>query len=363
MSNIAGVGVIIESFENIQFSRYTCGAAMTVMVYDYFLTVGDEVKYVWSGRQKMTLAKFMFVWNRYLVFPWVLIFNYHLSGFRGRLNNRLFVFSIFPVMAVVQGLTMVIGIQLLALRVLPLYKNDRRVRIGLFTWLSICHIALWVMVGISMMKILPVLLYLPMIDSCYTVADRIVGGVYVPPLLAEGSMFLLQIVDHVRRRKQTTLIKTPLLSTLFRDGYIYFSAILSLRIICVFVYGFGPTSLWFIANQMDFPIAAALISRFFIQLRGAAMEDDVAMHGTNHHFEMSHQQVNSQSHFQSSRVGIGSVVRFTQQAEHEYHPTDILYLDNSDKVLRHDYPAYDAGNTVRLQELRRMRTTRVAPRY
>ncbi|CAG8683628.1 7437_t:CDS:2, partial [Acaulospora colombiana] len=64
--------------------------------------------------------------------------------------------------------------------------------------------------------------YLPVIDSCYTIADRIVGGVYIPPLLAEASMLVLQIVDHVRRRKRTTLLKTPLLSTLFRDGYIYF---------------------------------------------------------------------------------------------------------------------------------------------
>ncbi|CAG8643651.1 2894_t:CDS:1, partial [Acaulospora colombiana] len=106
-----------------------------------------------------------------------------------------------------------------------------------------------------------------------------------------------------------------------------------------------------------------LISRFFIQLRGAVMDDDVAIYATNHHLEMSHQRDNSQPHFQLSRVGIGSIVRYTQQVEHEHHPIDTLYLDNDDKVIRHDYPSHGTKNSVKLQELRRMRAGRVTPRY
>ncbi|PVF95291.1 hypothetical protein CPB86DRAFT_776284 [Serendipita vermifera] len=345
MSHIPGFGEIIESLVNLQASRYTCGAAMTVMFYDYLLTVGDEIKYVWSGGQKMSAVKFMFIWNRYFVFPWVILSNYRkaavpfqdtdsnlrpildLSGLRGRLSNR-FCQVVIPAIAVVQGITIVIGIQLLALRVLALYKNDRRVRIGLFTWLAVCHTTLWVMVAVSMYRFVPLLIYLPVMNTCYTIADPIIGGVYIPPLLAEGGILILQIVDHIKRRKQAAMIKTPILTTLFRDGYLYFTAVISIRLLCVFVYAFGPTSL------------CALISRFFIQLRGAAVDED--------------------SHYQSGRVGVGSATRYNQQAEH--YPTDNFYLDDDDKVTRHEFPSPDSENHVQLQELRRMKTGRVPPR-
>ncbi|CAG8645754.1 14671_t:CDS:2, partial [Acaulospora colombiana] len=95
---------------------------------------------------------------------------------------------------------------------------------------------------------------------------------------------------------------------------------------------------------------------FFIQLRGAAVDDDVTMPVTSHHSQASHKRFNSQSHCQSGRVGIGSAPRYTQPTEH--YPTDNFYLDNEDKEMRHDYPSPDSENSVQLQELRRMKTGR-----
>ncbi|KIM31623.1 hypothetical protein M408DRAFT_20857 [Serendipita vermifera MAFF 305830] len=236
---------IIETLTNIQASRYTCGAGMTVMMYDYFLTLGEEVKFLWSGPKRFSLAKLMFIWNRYITVPWIIISNYHLAALRPPISNTL------------------------ALRVLALYKNDPKVRMGLYIWLGICNAATFTLAGVSMGRFIPFLMYLPLTSTCYTITDPLVPFVYIPPLLAEGGILVMQILNHIQRRKADTSFKSPLLSTLYRDGYLYFGCIMSLRLVAVFLYEFGPGSLWFIANQMDFALSTTLISRFFLQLRSA----------------------------------------------------------------------------------------------
>jgi hypothetical protein len=37
----SAINELVTSFANIQISRYACGAAMTFMFYDYFLTLSD----------------------------------------------------------------------------------------------------------------------------------------------------------------------------------------------------------------------------------------------------------------------------------------------------------------------------------
>lgn len=259
---------IIETLTNIQASRYTCGAGMTVMMYDYFLTLGEEVKFLWSGPKRFSLAKLMFIWNRYITVPWIIISNYHLAALRPPISNT-FCKVVIPGIAIVQGISIVIGIQLLALRVLALYKNDPKVRMGLYIWLGICNAATFTLAGVSMGRFIPFLMYLPLTSTCYTITDPLVPFVYIPPLLAEGGILVMQILNHIQRRKADTSFKSPLLSTLYRDGYLYFGCIMSLRLVAVFLYEFGPGSLWFIANQMDFALSTTLISRFFLQLRSA----------------------------------------------------------------------------------------------
>lgn len=259
---------IIETLTNIQASRYTCGAGMTVMVYDYFLTLGDEVTFLWTGQQRFSFVKLMFIWNRYFTIPWIIISNYHLAALRPAVSNT-FCKVVIPSIAIIQGVSIVVGVQLLALRVVALYKNDSKVRLGLYIWLGLCHIATFTIAGISMARFIPFLMYLPLTSTCITTTDPLVPFVYVPPLLAEGGILVLQILNHTRRKKVDRSFKSTLLSALYRDGYLYFGSIMSLRLVAVFLYKFAPSSLWFISNQLDFALSTALISRFFLQLRSA----------------------------------------------------------------------------------------------
>ncbi|CCA70251.1 hypothetical protein PIIN_04190 [Serendipita indica DSM 11827] len=274
-----------KDFYNIRVSSYTCGAGMVVLLYDFVLTFPEEIKYIWSGKQTFNAVKLMFLWNRYLVVPWIVVSNFHIAAIRGPLTDTCKVRSVtgilmrrscrifIPANALIQGISIIVGIQLLALRVLALYRNNIRVRLALYAYLGVCHSILFVLVGISMSRFVPYLKYLDSIQSCYTIPDPLIKVIYIPPLAAETGIMLLQIFNHFQRRKEHNLLRTRLMSTLFRDGYLWYITVLSVRLLCILVYEFAPLSLWFVGNQLEWPLSTALISRFFLQLRGAIDEE------------------------------------------------------------------------------------------
>lgn len=54
-------------------------------------------------------------------------------------------------------------------------------------------------------------------------------------LLAEGAIFVLQAFNHWQRHRQHSPFKTMLIHTLYRDGYVYFTAAISARLMAVLV--------------------------------------------------------------------------------------------------------------------------------
>lgn len=275
-AQLAAFQELIRSLRDLKFSGYTCGAGMVVLLYDFILTMPEEIKYVWASKQRLSMVRAMYFWNRYFIPPWIIVANFNLSGLRGPLTNQ-FCKVFVPSLAIVQGVSIAIGIQLLALRVLALYKNNKIVRLGLYTYLAACHITLLIITALTMKNFVPFLMYLPITNSCYTIPDPLIRYVYIPPIAAECGIMILQVANHIYRRRQRTFLHTPLISTLYRDGYLWFGCVISVRLLCLFMYQFGPVSLWQIANQADFSLSTALISRFFLQLRGAIDSDDEDM--------------------------------------------------------------------------------------
>ncbi|CCA67350.1 hypothetical protein PIIN_01179 [Serendipita indica DSM 11827] len=278
---------LIQTFANLDASRYTCGAAMTAMFYDYFLTFSEEVKCVWEDR-RLSIPRLMFFWNRYFVWPWIILSNYRASLPSSTLiqclsgqfrhckpswatfgQDRQFCQFVVPAVAVVQGISMVIGIQLFAMRVLALYRNDIKIKRLVYCWLVACHIPLIIIAILEIKEITPTLFYLAFTHTCYAVPSKFIKYGYVPAIIAEGGLLALQTFHHVRNRRHRQFISMPLVDTLYRDGYIWFCAAIGIRLFAVLVFAFADPSLWHVANQMDFPLSSALASRFYLQLKSA----------------------------------------------------------------------------------------------
>ncbi|KAG8828952.1 hypothetical protein FRC18_009705 [Serendipita sp. 400] len=300
----------LNDFSNLQFARYTSAAGVTVLLYDYILTFPEEFEYVWRGSKKITAVKLMFIWNRYFVIPWIVVYVYHFAGLRGPLSDRLFVTNdqnSLPIPVTDHTPTPLqlqsrhtlccahpryfhgswnatdpclipsvphYALRQLALRVLALYRNRRAVKLGLYSFLAACHIALAVLAVCVITKITPSLVYLSFSRTCYSNPPKEVGYIYLPPMLAESGIMALQVVHHYRSRENRLMVRTPLIQTMYRDGYLYFAAVMTVRFVCFFTFAFGPVSLWSFGNVLDFPLTSALISRFFLQLRGAIQEQE-----------------------------------------------------------------------------------------
>ncbi|CCA78080.1 hypothetical protein PIIN_01753 [Serendipita indica DSM 11827] len=91
VTQLAAFQELISSMRDLQVSSYTCGAGMVVLLYDFILTIPEEVKYVWSGKQRLSMVRAMYFWNRYFTVPWIIVANYHIAGLRGPLSNQLYV--------------------------------------------------------------------------------------------------------------------------------------------------------------------------------------------------------------------------------------------------------------------------------
>ncbi|KAL1676326.1 hypothetical protein EV122DRAFT_216639 [Schizophyllum commune] len=58
------LGPVFVALTNVQDSKYTYVASMTIMLYDMLLTLPEEIATIWSGRR--SIGKYLFLVNRYV---------------------------------------------------------------------------------------------------------------------------------------------------------------------------------------------------------------------------------------------------------------------------------------------------------
>jgi len=82
------IQVLTETVSNIDKSRYTSAAGLTVVLYDILLLLSDEMRLVWQVPRK-GLAKSCYLINRYIPPMFLIVANYQLAGYRGPLTDSL----------------------------------------------------------------------------------------------------------------------------------------------------------------------------------------------------------------------------------------------------------------------------------
>jgi hypothetical protein len=63
---------------------------------------------------------------------------------------------------------------------------------------------------------------------------RALSSILSPQILAEAGILGLQVFHHIQRSRADDGFQTPLITTLYRDGYLYFAAVMSLRVLSLF---------------------------------------------------------------------------------------------------------------------------------
>lgn len=205
-----------EALRDITATRYTLAAALVVLFYDWVLSLGSEIKLIWPARR--SVVKTIYLVNRYCL-PIVMIWaNYAWSGqalWFKPLSCRVFlVLDSCLIIAFFASLHYIVS-----LRAWALYGRSRAVGFLLWGGFTLYLAAAYTLTIKGLLSI-PASLF-PIVDICFGTLPSYLWAIWLPSILFETLVFALTLFKAVQHQK-SNLSHTPILSTLYRDGFLYF---------------------------------------------------------------------------------------------------------------------------------------------
>jgi len=240
-------------------------AGFTVLIYDHFITFGDEVQYIWQKLRGPLV--YLFLINRYLI-PLGFIVNLYayLSDWDPETCAR---FVRYEGSMTVTGIN-VVGLMML-LRIRALYNNNRMVvwpvaallalEFGVNAWL-LCY-------GTPVHHIGPRYPCTMVFEARLT---KIAAASAWLPLLYDTVVMGLTTYKAFQIRSLPGSFHSPILQTLLAGGMIYYSVIFSITLILAVMIAVAPPSIQNITAQLELLLTVAMMSRITIDLRKRAKE-------------------------------------------------------------------------------------------
>jgi len=274
MTTISGYPV--SFFQHIQSNQYTEVAATTLVWYDYFLTLNDEIQFFWGRR--LTWTAFLFFANRYLILITQTFNTYpQVSSHVGYILCKVSVGFILTGSGVVQELLVD---TILCIRIYAMYGRSKLVLYSLGTLLGVCTLASLSVVAAIGIHTKGTATPAQGIHHCTIVTPfKFLWAYWVPILVYESTGFLMvfyKAFQHIRHSNwQDTVTEisqsttSSLMTVLYRDSLIYFAVIFGLYVAtCVLFASQDPS----VNGMMDGPtisIIAILGNRVLFNLRAS----------------------------------------------------------------------------------------------
>ncbi|KAL5536150.1 hypothetical protein ACEPAF_4255 [Sanghuangporus sanghuang] len=230
---------------------YVTSVCSTAVLYDYCLTIDDEIRRIWPSR--WSIPKLLFLINRYIVIP-MLVCTFYL---------RWLVVVVTVTNTVVEGV--------LLSRVIALYRDNMVVKVAasfLYAGGVVTLIGLTIKdyVG-EPVNIVEDFSALP---GCYaTSVPSIIAGYWIAPTIIESSLFGLVLWRAIAWSRANISVP-PALFLMARDSAVYFAIIFALLFVNLFVFEYAPP---FLSSLFVTPVITAGCiagSRMLLNLRGLA---------------------------------------------------------------------------------------------
>jgi len=208
-------------------------AGLTWVIYDYFVTLTDEVRYIWS--QDQGLAKFMFLWIRYYTIALVAFdtLQIHTFAIPGVPTDRTCVI-IAPITRILGAISLWSVEIIMQLRVYALFNSSRRV--AFFTgvlFVASMGVYLWLLIVNSMRRaeLIAAATHLPL-PGCPTINGGTEWALWISPTVFEFILFLfvvykgfISVAVRIRLNERVTLM-----AALINENCLYFFSIALLLI-------------------------------------------------------------------------------------------------------------------------------------
>ncbi|KAG8811702.1 hypothetical protein FRC19_003642 [Serendipita sp. 401] len=297
---------------NITRCKYTSVAGLTVVMYDILLLMSDgwyhslsscqiqpvgyiryqsiwlktrftETRLIWQ-RPKMAPSRIAYFVNRYVPPIFLLVANYQLGGFRGPLTNEL---AIAPL---VQLFTCTCATYILVLRVLALYRAGRAFTIAIYVLFAISYGAcLGITINASIV-IKKDAFFDPLVHICNIKnTPRIFRFIFLTPIFFEiliGGLTLWKCIQHAYVISHAS--SAPMIYIMLRDGLIWWTLVVGLRVWNALIWVFLPQSLVYLGIYVHWALVSASVSRFFLNIL------DVGTQGTIDGFSTAYVTVREQ---------------------------------------------------------------------
>jgi len=208
----------------------------TTLLYDYALTLGDEITRMWTLR--FSIPKCLFLINRYVVIP-MLVFN-GIASSRTHLPEKFCVFYLrWLVVCITVTHATIEGI--LLTRVWALYRNNTPV---LVVACSLYTAGVATLVGLTIRDYVgeQVLIVqdFSTLPGCYAASvPAIIAGYWITPVVIESVLFALVMWRALAWWKDRSAAP-PTLTLMARDSAVYFFIIFVLLIVNLFVFEYAP---------------------------------------------------------------------------------------------------------------------------
>ncbi|KAH0589807.1 hypothetical protein H2248_000002 [Termitomyces sp. 'cryptogamus'] len=192
----------------IDKGRYIVFASFTLIVYEYFITLDDEVKYFWSGR--WTPSRILYLVNRYLP-PIIMACDRAIRAIFGLSTVALFT---------IQGI--------LVARVFYLFEHSRTARLIIAITYGAAIIAtittlVLVMVDAMLLKPLSTLSQVVDLVGCPIRPQTTFWRIYISAFALHTVLYIFTLV---RVRNCENSLQAPLIKRLHRDGGLFYLVVI-----------------------------------------------------------------------------------------------------------------------------------------
>ncbi|KAG8827777.1 hypothetical protein FRC19_000281 [Serendipita sp. 401] len=257
---------------NITRCKYTSVAGLTVVMYDILLLMSDETRLIWQ-RPKMAPSRIAYFVNRYVPPIFLLVANYQLGGFRGPLTNELYAHinclrSWLAIAPLIQLFTCTCATYILVLRVLALYRAGRTFTIAIYVLFVISYGAcLGITINASIV-IKKDAFFDPLVHICNIKnTPRIFRFIFLTPIFFEiliGGLTLWKCIQHAYVISHAS--SAPMIYIMLRDGLIWWTLVVGLRVWNALIWVFLPQSLIYLGIYVHWALVSASVSRFFLNI-------------------------------------------------------------------------------------------------
>lgn len=267
--------LMISAFQE-HMSRYMKVVGLTILAYDYLVTMDEEVRLMWGS--KWGMARVLFCISRYLPFVASAIYHYYLFAVESTLTDYGQCFPLYDAAMWLNAISICAANGLLILKTYAMWKCNRKILYGLLAFFSILLTVAFVLE----VKAGNLLSYGPPPSfggtGCYQTTSADVLFVFFLTLVVTETVILILVVIQARVcSQQMTSAASGLLKSLYRDSIIY--------IICVMLVSIANVVLMSTIsaryNQLfdTFPavIYSVLSSRIMFNIRQSAHCDVQSM--------------------------------------------------------------------------------------